>query len=396
MRLSMLIIKWAILAGLYHNNQPSAQRISKKSQYDKRLNFDSILFPVAISDFSNFERQNDVSINVFTLQRKSDAISYETVPIYLTIGKKTEHVNLLMIFAEDELSLSSSLTNYNILPLQNNSIPLRYHYCTIKNLSKLVSSQVSKHNGRLHICDRCLNYFFSSEKLSSHYEKCISLNKGKIELPSVEDSVEEFNNFKFSLIKQYIIYADIKSILAPSIQTTVDHNSAKYQDHIPSSVGFYLKDQLNPGSSFYDSKRGVDCMEWFCNQLKVISYIILNSIENPPFPNPCLTNDEENEYQRSNYCHLCSNNFEDFDAKVKSHCPITGVYRGAAHRNCKLKVRDNYTIPVVFHNLSSYDAHFIIFKMCEIIDGSVSITPINTEKSISFTYSISRPNKKFP
>lgn len=44
--------------------------------------------------------------------------------------------------------------------------------------------------------------------------------------------------------------------------------------------------------------------------------------------------------------------------------------------------------------MSCYDAHFIILKMKAIIDGSVSVLPINNERYISFTVTINRPNKK--
>jgi hypothetical protein len=33
------------------------------------------------------------------------------------------------------------------------------HYCAIKDLSKLISSQIRKHHGKKHLCDGCLQYF---------------------------------------------------------------------------------------------------------------------------------------------------------------------------------------------------------------------------------------------
>ena len=33
------------------------------------------------------------------------------------------------------------------------------HYCLIKNLSRLLSKQVAKHDGALAFCRRCLNHF---------------------------------------------------------------------------------------------------------------------------------------------------------------------------------------------------------------------------------------------
>ena len=48
--------------------------------------------------------------------------------------------------------------------------------------------------------------------------------------------------------------------------------------------------------------------------------------------------------------------------KIRNHCHYTGKYRGAAHSVCNLKFIMPNEIPVVFHNDSNYDYHFIIKK----------------------------------
>ena len=45
---------------------------------------------------------------------------------------------------------------------------------------------------------------------------------------------------------------------------------------------------------------------------------------------------------------------------VRDHCHCTGKYRGAAHSICNLKFNVPNEIPVVFHNRSNFDYHFII------------------------------------
>ena len=52
--------------------------------------------------------------------------------------------------------------------------------------------------------------------------------------------------------------------------------------------------------------------------------------------------------------------------KVRDHCHSTGKYRGAAHSICNLRYKTPKEIPVVFHNSSTYDYHFIIEELVSI------------------------------
>ncbi|KYN10461.1 hypothetical protein ALC57_17400, partial [Trachymyrmex cornetzi] len=56
-----------------------------------------------------------------------------------------------------------------------------------------------------------------------------------------------------------------------------------------------------------------------------------------------------------------------------------------AHSNCNLNYKNSFNIPVVFHNLSGYDAHFIIKEIATAYEGQVDVLPITKEKYISFT-----------
>ena len=55
--------------------------------------------------------------------------------------------------------------------------------------------------------------------------------------------------------------------------------------------------------------------------------------------------------------------------KVKDHCQYTGKYRRAAHDICNLRYKIQKKIPVVFHNGSTYDYHFIIKGLAEEFEG---------------------------
>ncbi|XP_014476714.1 PREDICTED: uncharacterized protein LOC106745535 [Dinoponera quadriceps] len=73
---------------------------------------------------------------------------------------------------------------------------------------------------------------------------------------------------------------------------------------------------------------------------------------------------------------------------MRDHCHLTSRYRGPAHSRCNLNYRNSHIIPAFFHNLSSYDAHFIIERIANSFEGSVDLLPINKERYLSFTKNI--------
>ena len=65
--------------------------------------------------------------------------------------------------------------------------------------------------------------------------------------------------------------------------------------------------------------------------------------------------------------------------KVRDNCHYTGKYRGAAHNICNLRCKIPKEIPVVFHNGSTYDYHFIIKELVKEFDGNFEYLGENTE-----------------
>ena len=76
--------------------------------------------------------------------------------------------------------------------------------------------------------------------------------------------------------------------------------------------------------------------------------------------------------------------------KVRNLCPYTGEYRGAAHSICSLKFSVPKIIPIVFHNRSNYDYHFIIKDLAEEFKKQFTGLGEYTEKYITFTVPIEK------
>ena len=71
--------------------------------------------------------------------------------------------------------------------------------------------------------------------------------------------------------------------------------------------------------------------------------------------------------------------------KVRDHCHYTGKYRGAAHNICNLRYKVPKEIPIMFHNGSTYDYHFIIKELAKEFEGNFEYLGENTEKYITFS-----------
>ena len=69
--------------------------------------------------------------------------------------------------------------------------------------------------------------------------------------------------------------------------------------------------------------------------------------------------------------------------KVRNHCHYTGKYRGSTHSICNLRYKIPKEIPVVFHNGSTYDYHFIIKELAEELEGQFECLGEDTEKYIT-------------
>ena len=76
---------------------------------------------------------------------------------------------------------------------------------------------------------------------------------------------------------------------------------------------------------------------------------------------------------------------------VRYHCHYTGKFRGA-HSVCNLRYKVPKEIPIVFHNGSTYDYHFIIKKLAKEFEGEFECLGENTEKYITFPVSLKKKN----
>ena len=186
----------------------------------------------------------------------------------------------------------------------------------------------------------------------------------------------------------FVVYADFESFIKPIITCGPDEKKSftkKYQKHIPSSFCFYIKcfdDTVYKGKLVtYTASSEEDDVA--CKFVEMLEKDIIDIYERTKFPKEMdMTDDDVQNYNDAKVCHICKELLED--DKVRDHCHLTGKYRGAAHNDCNLNYKTPEFIPVIFHNLSSYDSHLFIKKL----GGKLTCIPSNEEKYISVSKEI--------
>ena len=321
------------------------------------LDMGDIKYPVSIKDINKFESLNsNISIHVFEYN--------ENDKIYpLRISKNADRLH-----------------NIDLLYISNGE---KTHYCLIKFFNKLVSSQVSKHKERVFTCRRCLNPFPKEESLKAHMEYCNTSECIKTNMPEKGSKITLKNHWKSEKVP-FIIYADMESILKPIEKCDSDPEkkyTQKYQKHEAVSFSYYIKSSYNDNTFEPRSYRGVDAMEKFVEWLEKD----VKTLANIPNAEMIFGEEEARRFNKSTKCWICKD--ELGEDKVRDHCHYTGKYRGAAHNKCNLKFKKPKFIPVVFHNLSNYDAHLFV-KNLGYSSGNINCIPNNEEKYISFTKSV--------
>ena len=299
--------KWAILSAL-HPVQHHSNRVSSYKIYENELNFKGIEFPVKPKQVSKFEKQNNISINVYIL--KKSGRKFKVLPLHITSCKKEIHVNLLLL--QNHYVDEKEEEEANELEKDTSVI---YHYIWIKNLSRLVSSQLSKRSLRKFVCDRCLHYFYSELQLTLHEKDCREINKCRINLPNAENKILEFKNFNNKEKVPFVVYADFESLLKP-IQ-----NGNTYQQHEAFSVGYYLKCSYDDSLSYYRNYRGPSPAKWFSQELRDLAENV-ETVFWCPIPMDVHTLEQEIDFEKASVCHICEKPLGD--VKVRDHCHLTG------------------------------------------------------------------------
>ena len=169
-----------------------------------------------------------------------------------------------------------------------------------------------------------------------------------------------------------------------------ESSTAKINKHTPLGYSLFTHCSFDNSKNKLNYYRGEDCMKKFCEDLRIHTTKIID-YENKKVIS--LTIKEEIYHNKQKICYICEKEFNKNDKKqqkVRDHYHYTGKYRGAAHNICNLRYKVPKEIPVVFHNGSTYDYHFIIKELVKEFEVNFECLGENTEKYITFSVPLKR------
>ena len=357
--------KWCVLRALNPKNK-NAERVDSdlKSKQDS-INMEGIRYPVSLRAIDRFEHLNlNISISVLGYNKEE-----RVYPLRISKCTKRKNYIVLLLIKDGEKS----------------------HYCLVKNISALLSSQINNNGHKRFFCLNCFNSFKDEDKLKEHKEYCYENESVKILMPQ-QGTYLRFKNFLHSEKAPFTIYADFESLIKPMDNCDPDPNKSytkKYQKHKPISFSYYINSSID---GVYKSilrkytktkEEDMDAMDVFIKWLEEDVKAIANIEEKEMIFNE----EDKKQFNKASDCWICGEYLGN--DRVRDHCHYTGRYRGPAHNSCNLKYRKPKSISVFFHNLSGYDSHLFIKKL-----GSpnkkenIDCIPNNEEKYISFSKTI--------
>ena len=244
----------------------------------------------------------------------------------------------------------------------------------------------------------CLNFFHAyttKNKLETHKTVCENHDYCCVEMLNEDNKILKYNHGEKSMRIPFIIYADLECLLE---KMNTCHNNPeksptiKINKHTPSGYSLFTHCSFHQTKIKLSHDRSKNCMKNFCQDLTKHTTKIINYEKKEMIP---LTKKEEKQHNKTKVCHICKKRFSTDDRdkkchKVKDHCHYTGKYRGAAHDIFNLRYKIPKEIPVVFHNGSTNDYHFIIKELAEEFEGEFECLGENTEKYITFSITIKK------
>ena len=343
---------WSILAYLHPCENNHSDRVTNYKPYFNELNIEGFDFSNGFkcSDMYKFEKLNNLSINIYELG--FDQNKYKLIPIEISKNESDKVIDLLIY---------------------------KNHYVLMKKLNVFIGKRDCRY-----VCRKCLNSYTTNSMLVKHKKLC----KENQQLKTSPNSHIYWNKY-FQKNKLYFrIYADFEADNKKENIKIGDKTTNIYKQE-PVCNGYQIVSELEDvlKTEYHKSPLGYENVNWFVDEI-----IKLENEMNFWFKNTnndiIMTEENKQDFENNDICRYCEKFIEI--NKVRDHCHLTGKYRGPAHNECNLQVKqkDSNFITIGLHNFSNYDCHMFFKTLVDRKKDNVKfeIIPKTDEKYISVKY----------
>ena len=368
------------------NLDKNQERVSNYNKPEFDYMFKDLKYPVTIKDIDIFEKNNpNLAVNVYTFIPK-EGKKYPISPERISDRILSEEKYINILHYKDETDIPENETS-----VEDVKDDCNYHYAWIKNFSRLVSKDHSKHKDAVKVCFRCMKVISANnsndreKRYQEHLENCTQFESVKVSMPT--NNILKFTKMDAQQKHPIVIIADFESTLK-KVNQHLGEKTVQTQEHIPNSYSIYIqydRSQIqkknNKIFTYIQQSEDEDIGKHFVNTITSICEQLGEKFLLNPKPMDSLTVEEHKEYDSAKECYLCNNVFTEKNSKVRDHNHFTGKYRGPACNHCNLQFQVPKFIPVYFHNLSGYDAHLFVKNL----KGRLNVIANNSENYISFS-----------
>lgn len=350
---------YSVLAGLFPSAGKNLHRTSLYAKHASKLNCKDLRYPVGLDQIPRFEKTNNVSINVFTLDH-----NHRPYVVHLTINRGARaHVNLLLY---------------------------KSHYWYIKQLSRLLHKVYKKKNVTLFFCDYCLNQSYTKLKHDQHTKECNSI--GQVVSVPPPKSYLKFKDYHRKVPAPFVIYVDFESLCVG--HNEVHGRTKRLDKHVPFAFGAVRycssNEEFTSEPHLVFSKEG--CIKAFIDYLFQQKHLIEHIIRDCSYPLQ-MSDSDLDDFARQTRCYMCGLKFTKYLGAYRDHDHLKRGYnyRGKACNRCNLcysALKIPTKVPVLIHNLMNYDSHVIISEIMKFVKSKINVLPKNSEKILTFGFDI--------
>ena len=372
---------WAVTRAAYPTEN-NADRISKKLREDAtKLNWEGIEFPTPFLSkvYEQFESNNDMGVSIYGHRGENE--------VYVMRNPGKIFGKIITLF------------------LANNGDG-KYHYCVVRDKSKLMSSQRQNSKLRATFCPYCNKSFTALKKrvvengkwsteviatadqrLTEHVCQGVGHNTyaPEEELPGEGKNLLRYNSYHLDFRVPLRVYFDFECALVKKNDDS-SGKMVRFHKHVP--VAFCIRfvsevKELRFKPIYYP---GPDAEKKFVWHMRQAAAKIDRAFPRPVPFDGCWEDLERHRKETS--CHACGEPFVPGDKnykKVLDHDHYTGKYRSSMYSICNLWARDDKTFPVFAHNGGNYDFHLLLRVLNEYDDGEVKCVMQSGEKVLYFS-----------